>query len=271
MTKNVKILGVALLILLMATGCGPASPSSGMNQATAHILTLYAVLTNSAPDQNTTPTNPIVLDTDTPGVPTATATLAPTATSAATDLPTVTPTPSELPTPCYRAYFVKDVTIPDYTKLAAGETFVKTWRLENNGTCDWPADTQVVFISGSQLGAPSSQSIGAAVAVGEERDIGLTMKSPAEAGTYTGYWMLKIPNAGRFGIGDAGNQSFWVIIVVSSSKSPTPSVTKTVGTPLPTKTSTVTPTTTPTPTGSPTPTPNITGTYCGAYPAPSGC
>ena len=80
---------------------------------------------------------------------------------------------------------------------------MKTWRLENNGTCDWPADTQVVFLSGSQMGAPSSQSIGAAVDVGEERDISVTMKAPAEAGTYTGYWMLKIPNGGRFGIGDS--------------------------------------------------------------------
>jgi hypothetical protein len=266
MIKHIRILGVLILILLMAAACAPTSPSSGMNQATAHIMTLYAVLTNSAPNLNTTPTNPIILASDTPGIPTSTPTPAPTATSAVPVLPSVTPTSSVLPTPCYRAYFVKDVTIPDDTKMAAGETFVKTWRLENNGTCDWPADTQVVFLSGSQMGAPSAQSIGAAVDVGEERDISLTMKAPAEAGTYTGYWMLKIPNGGRFGIGEAGNESFWVIIVVSSSKSPTPSVTKTVGTPLPSKTPTVTPTTTPTPTGSPTPLPTNTATCVGGYP-----
>jgi hypothetical protein len=262
MIKNIRILGIAILVLVMAAGCAPTSPSTGMNQATAHILTLYAVLTDSAPIQNTTPTNPIILATDTPGIPSATQTLAPTAT---TDLPSVTPTSSLLPTPCYRAYFVKDVTIPDESKMAAGETFVKTWRLQNNGTCNWPADTQVVFISGSQMGAPSSQSIGAAVAVGEERDVSLTMKAPAEAGTYKGYWMLKIPDGGRFGIGDAGNQSFWVIIVVGG-KSATPSVTKTVGTPPPTKTPTITPTLTPTPTGSPTLTPTLTPTCLGGYP-----
>ncbi len=266
MTKHIRLLGVLILILLMAAACAPAGPSSGMNQATAHIQTLYAVLTNSAPDLNSTPTNPIVLASDTPGIPTSTRTLAPTATSAVPVLPSVTPTPSLLPTPCYRAYFVKDVTIPDETKMAAGETFVKTWRLENNGTCDWPAGTLVVFLSGAQMGAPSSQSIGDAVDVGEERDISLTMKAPAETGTYTGYWMLKIPNGGRFGIGDAGNDSFWVTIVVSSSKSPTPSVTKTVGTPPPSKTPTVTPTTTPTPTGSPTPIPTNTPTCVGGYP-----
>ena len=260
MIKNIRILGVTFLLLVLAAGCAPSNPSPGINQATAHVLTLYAVLTNSAPNQNTTPTNPIVLNTATPGVPTDTPTLVPSLTSAATELPSVTPFPTNLPVPCYRAYFIKDVTIPDhYDKLAPGETFIKTWRLQNNGTCNWPEDTQIVFISGAQMDAPSSQSIGDAVTVGDEVDISVTMKAPTTAGTYTGYWMLKIPNAGRFGIGDAGNQSFWVIIVVGT-KTMTPSPTKTVGTPQPSKTPTTTPTATWTPTGSPTetPTPTIT-------------
>jgi hypothetical protein len=267
MIKNVRIPAVVILMVMASAGCSPASPSSGMNQATAHILTLYAVLTNSAPNLNTTPTNPIVLNTDTPGIPTLSPTLAPTATSV---LPSVTPTSSQLPTPCYRAYFVKDVTIPDNTKVAPGETFVKTWRLKNTGSCDWPADTLVVFLSGSQMGAPSSQSIGAAVEVGEERDISLTMTAPTDAGAYTGYWMLKIPNGGRFGLGDAGDQSFWVTIVVEGNTQ-TPTATNTVGTPPPTKTPTLTPTPTSTPTGSPTQTPDLTATYCAPYPPPAGC
>jgi hypothetical protein len=272
MTKTIQKIGVIALLFLLVAGCVPVNPEPTTNQATVHVLTLYAVLTNSAPNQNTTPTNPIVLNSATPGVPSNTPTQAPTATPAVTDLPTVTPTASLLPTPCYRATFIKDVTIPDYyADLAAGETFVKTWRLKNTGTCNWPADTQIVFLSGSQMNAPSSQAIGDAVAVGGEVDISLTMKAPTEAGTYTGYFMLKIPNAGRFGIGDAGNQSFWVIIVVGSNATKTPTVTKTVGTPLPTKTATTTPTTTFTPTGSATPTPNATGTYCAPYPAPAGC
>jgi hypothetical protein len=263
MIKNIRILGATILMGLAAAGCGEVKPSSGMNQATAHILTLYAVLTNSAPIQNTTPTNPIVLPSDTPGIPTDTPTPAPTNTA---DLPSVTPTSSQVPVPCYRAAFIKDVTIPDYyDKLAPGETFVKTWRLKNTGTCDWPADTLAVFLSGAQMSAPSSQTIGAVVAVGEERDISVSMKAPTDPGTYTGYWMLKIPNAGRFGIGDNGDQSFWVIIVVGA-KTSTPSLTKTVGTPPPTKTPTMTPTATATPTGSPTPTPTMTPTCPGGYP-----
>jgi hypothetical protein len=274
MTKNIRIMGAMILVGFATAGCGAAKPSTQMNQATAHIQTLYAVLTNSAPNQNTTPTNPIVLPTATPGLPTLTPTLAPTNTAA---LPSVTPTSSQLPVPCYRAEFIKDVTIPDYTQMAPGETFVKTWRLENSGTCNWPTDTLVVFLSEKQMGAPSSQSIGAAVAVGEQRDISLTMVAPTEAGTYTGYWMLKIPNAGRFGLGDAGDKPFWVTIVVSGNTK-TPTLTNTVGTPPPTKTPTPTPSITPTPTASPTKSPTRTQTpigdmtqTCAAYPLWEGC
>jgi hypothetical protein len=263
MMKTIRYLGAATALVLLAAGCAPTPSTPAINQATAHVLTLYAVLTNSAPQQNSTPTNPILLASATPVIPTLTPTPVPSFTSGATDLPSVTPTASLLPTPCYRAYFVKDVTIPDYyDKLAPGETFVKTWRLKNTGTCDWPEGTSIVFLSGSQMGAPDSKELDDAVAAGGEVDISLTMKAPTDAGTYTGYYMLKIPNGGRFGIGDAGNQSFWVIIVVSSSKTTTPSLTKTVGTPQPTKTKTMTPT----PTITKTPTPNMTQTCEGPYP-----
>ncbi|MEL6524589.1 MAG: NBR1-Ig-like domain-containing protein [Chloroflexota bacterium] len=33
--------------------------------------------------------------------------------------------------------FVSDITIPDGTVVEAGETFTKTWRIENSGTCLW--------------------------------------------------------------------------------------------------------------------------------------
>jgi hypothetical protein len=255
MTKTIRFLGAAAAVAFLAAGCAPGVSTPAMNQATAHVLTLYAVLTESAPEVNSTPTNPILLATATLGFLTSTPTPTPSVPPAATDLPTVTPTASLLPTPCYRAYFVKDVTIPDYyDKLAPGETFVKTWRLKNTGSCDWPDGTLIVFLSGSQMDAPDSQDIGGAIDVGDEVDISLTMKAPDEKGTYTGYYMLKIPNGGRFGIGDAGNQSFWVIIVISSGASKTPSTTKTPSTPQPTKTPTRTPTMTPT--TIPTETPN---------------
>lgn len=260
MTKNILIAGAALILLILAAGCGQVTPSSP-NPATARAMTLYAVLTESAHNLNNP--SPTIFNTAVSIIPTGTPTSAATATSAVTILPSVTPTSSQLATPCYRAFFVKDVTIPDYTALNPGETFVKTWRLKNTGTCDWAADTSIGFFSGTQMGGPSSQSLGLIVAVGDQIDISLTLKAPTDAGTYTGYWMLLTPSGGRFGIGDAGDQSFWVLITVRSGTT-TPTVTKTLGTVtatlIPTMTKTPTITSTPTQTRTPSLTP---------YPSPT--
>jgi hypothetical protein len=267
MIKNVRLLGVAVFLLVLVAGCGPAASQSGSNQATERAATLYAVLTESSRKlNNPSPTAPILTNTSIPEIPTATSLPVATNTPMATDLPSVTPTSSLIPTPCFRAFFVKDVTIPDYyDKLTFGETFVKTWRLKNTGSCDWAADTNIVFFSGTQMGGPSAQEIGQVVHVGDEIDLSITLKAPAQTGTFTGYWMLRTPAGGRFGIGDAGNLSFWVLIVMKGG-TPTVTFTPTVGTPLPTRTPTAVPSATPLPTSVITPTPTATPTCVGGYP-----
>jgi hypothetical protein len=275
MTKNIAIAGAAFFLLVLTAGCGPITPS-GPNPATERAMTLYAILTQSSHNTNNPSPTAAVVNTTVPAIPSNTPLPAATATSAVTVLPTVTPTSSLLPTPCYRAYFVKDVTIADYTVINPGATFVKTWRLQNTGSCDWTADTSLVYFSGTQMGGPSAQSLGQIVAVGGQIDLSVTLVAPTDAGTYTGYWMLRTSAGGRFGIGDAGDQSFWVLIVVKGSTT-TPTLTPTLGTPAPTGTPTVTrtPTLVPTATGtrtpSATPTSNMTATCTAVYPPPGGC
>ena len=36
--------------------------------------------------------------------------------------------------------------MPDNTEIAAGTTFVKTWRLKNNGSCTWTSGYSRVFL-----------------------------------------------------------------------------------------------------------------------------
>ena len=75
------------------------------------------------------------------------------ATSAATPIPapTLTPTPPPTPVTCVlSARFLQDVTIPDNTIIAPGGTFVKTWLLQNNGTCAWDNSTVAVFVGGAR-------------------------------------------------------------------------------------------------------------------------
>jgi hypothetical protein len=120
-------------------------------------------------------------------------------------VPTPTPEPTATPTStlsiggddvsadadtCLRASFVADVTIPDGTQMEKGEEFVKTWRLSNSGTCDWPEDTQLVLIS-SDMGGEESVEVGA-VEAGETVEISVNLVAPDADGNFDGMWALKV-------------------------------------------------------------------------------
>jgi hypothetical protein len=112
--------------------------------------------------------------------------------------PTTTPTVTVATTlPCYSAAFVADVTIPDGTQLKNGETFTKTWRLKNDGACDWTDDTVLAFNTGTQLGAPASVQVGKVVS-STTTDVSLQLTAPDQYGKYTGIWQLK-NSQGNFG------------------------------------------------------------------------
>jgi hypothetical protein len=267
MTRRFAIAFVILAAMLAGTGCDVINPQPGMSEATAHVLTLYAVLTESAKEMNLPTATVAVKATGVPATITPAPTVAPTD-NPLPELPTVTPAPTDAPLPCYRiGNTVKDVTIPDnYDKLAPGEIFVKTWRLENTGSCSWPASTEIIFVTGDQMDGPDSQSIDRAVAPGQTVDISVTLKAPTKAGTFTGYWMLRSPDGTKFGPG-GGSNTIWVIIVIGGDAvTLTPSKSQTPGTPLPTKTPTVTHTPTVTPTPLITNTPTMTPTCVGGYP-----
>jgi len=46
---------------------------------------------------------------------------------------------------CDAASFVRDVTVPDGTKMEPGDDFTKTWRLLNAGTCSWTTAYRLVL------------------------------------------------------------------------------------------------------------------------------
>mgnify|MGYP001041664765 CR=1 FL=1 len=96
---------------------------------------------------------------------------------------------------CLNASYVADVTIPDNTQLDNEEEFVKTWRVRNSGTCAWSEDAVLAFSSDAQMGAPDSVEVGA-VEPGEEVEVSVKMKAPADPGRYTGVWRMK--TADRF-------------------------------------------------------------------------
>lgn len=109
---------------------------------------------------------------------------------------TTTPT-ATVSTACLSAKYIADVTVPDGTKFKNSETFTKTWKIRNDGSCDWPEDTTLVFVSGAKLGTPDSVKVGKVVS-GTEVEVSVALTAPDQYGNYTGLWQLKSAQ-GNFG------------------------------------------------------------------------
>jgi uncharacterized protein YkwD len=108
------------------------------------------------------------------------------------------------------ALYVKDVTIPDNTRLLAGEVFTKTWRLRNTGTCTWNIRYALVFVGGEQMGAKVITPL-TETPPGETLDISVNLVAPAKEGAYTALFELRNPTGRALDIGTV--TSIWVKIV----------------------------------------------------------
>jgi|GEM_PF-2232570 len=203
---------VLLLLILLAAALQACNlPSSQPAPAadavfTAAAQTIEAELTASAPGE-----------TSTPEPPTATATLLP-------DEPTSTPAASATATslPCNAASFVSDVSIPDGANILVGQSFTKTWRLRNSGSCSWNASYQLVFKSGESMSGPASKPLtNNIIAPGATLDVSVDLKAPASPGTYKGFWELRDPNGSTFGLSSG---AFWVEIKAVSATPQSPSI-----------------------------------------------
>jgi uncharacterized protein YgiM (DUF1202 family) len=121
---------------------------------------------------------------------------------------------------------VADVTIPDGTVLNPGETFTKTWRLRNRGSCTWSTDYQLVFQSGTQFGETTSVNLPKSVAPQDTVDISVTLKAPNTGGHFFSYWMLRNASGALFGYGTAADRPVYVeITTISQGATPITNVT----------------------------------------------
>ncbi|MFZ6020112.1 MAG: NBR1-Ig-like domain-containing protein [Chloroflexota bacterium] len=200
------IIGLAAVLILIFTG-GCNLPKAGQaltptgdfastaaGQTVAALTTQFAqMITSSPPSMGETPPS---------------------------DGMTTTPSPAENPAPCERAEFVSDVSIPDGSEFSPGQTFIKTWRLKNTGSCTWTTSYRVVFDSGNVLGAPPSFNLPVNVPPDGLVDISVNMKAPEQLREYESYWKLQNPQGVVFGLGSRADKSFWVKITVIA---PTPS------------------------------------------------
>jgi hypothetical protein len=110
------------------------------------------------------------------------------------------------------ATFIKDVTYPDGSQVLPGQSFTKTWRLKNVGTCTWNADYQLVFDSGIAMsGLASKQLAGVHIPPGGTMDVSVDLIAPASPGIYRSNWKLRAQNGDIFGL--TNGNSIWVELV----------------------------------------------------------
>ncbi len=156
-----------------------------------HTITVRAVNTtnvSSAPASIAISVAAVVTATQTPRVVTATP-IPP------VQVVTVTPAPS---TCVNNSVFVVDVTIPDKTVLAAGQVFIKTWRVKNTGTCTWGTDEELVFVRGEPMTTTKTIAI-PATAPGATLDLSIAMTAPAAPGTHIADWRMRNHGGAIFG------------------------------------------------------------------------
>jgi hypothetical protein len=113
--------------------------------------------------------------------------------------------------------FVADVTIPDGSIFEPGETFTKTWRVQNGGENTWTTGFALMFHEGERMGGPLEVNLEEEVLPNETVDLSVELTAPEEAGVYVGYWIMRNRNGFLMGTGPEKDQPFFVMIEVIGS------------------------------------------------------
>jgi len=221
---------IGLLLLSVLASCSGPKSKSQVTLAPTRLAQATPTPSEAAPPPSAIPSEIAASETQALPSPTATASQ-PTSTESSPSSPTPAPSATPRPIPASRepksctdvaAYF-GDITIPDNTLMRQGESFVKTWRVRNEGTCTWDENYSLVFYGGNNMNAPLENTIPRA-APGEIIDISLEMTAPARGGTYAGNWEFQDDLGQNFGVGKSGHGPIWAQIVVTfvSGEAPAP-------------------------------------------------
>jgi len=130
-----------------------------------------------------------------------------------------TPEPSPTSNPCFNLLYIKDVTIPDGTRLKAGETFTKTWEVQNIGGCAWRPGFTFRHVGGDSMRG-NHITLTEAIPTGTKRQLSLELVVPSGInGVIESAWQMSDENGIFFG------DTLFVNIIVGGVT--TPAVTNT--------------------------------------------
>lgn len=231
------LISILLVTSILLAACGPSqadmTPTLSVEQVqTMVVSTLAFGMTQTAVAAPTKTSTPTV-------TPTITTLVSPTLGAQITPFGTTVGTGGGAA--CYSLSFLSDVTIPDNTAMKPGETFTKTWRVKNSGTCAWDAGFKFAFISGDAMNG-ATYSLAQAVPANTETNLSINMATPNQTGSIKSSWRMSTA-AGEF-FGD----EVYVLITVGGAAA---AATNTSGAPAAATHTVVPATTAPTATATP--------------------
>lgn len=196
--KFVVMLTLLAALILSACGGGEAEPTPTLSVEqieTRAVTTYQAQLTQTAlalPTSTPFPTNtPIAVVTF----------VSPTSSSAILPTSTTAIGVGGGSSACYGLSYVSDVTIPDNTEVTPGQSFKKTWRVLNSGTCAWETGFVFKLASGDAIGG-SSVTLNQRVESGQQYEFSVQLVVPSnKTGELKGTWRLSDANGSQFGDG----------------------------------------------------------------------
>ena len=196
---NLKLSFTTLIGALLIAACGspPASGEPTPDVAfvrTSAAQTVVAQFTLTAAAFTPTP----ALPTNTAAPETTAATAAPAVTASATgavvaQVTNASGTPEAL---CDSLTFdpaTVDVNVPDNTVMSPGQDFIKTWRVRNNGSCEWAAGYVLAYAGYEDQMSGQFVALTDVVLPGEEVEVSVQFQAPSNPGTYVSAWQMRNP------------------------------------------------------------------------------
>lgn len=90
-----------------------------------------------------------------------------------------------------------DVNIPDNTIMAPGQDFIKTWLVQNTGSCPWGAGYVLAYAGYDDDMSGQFIAMTEVIQPGQEVEVSVQFTAPDQAGTYVSAWSMRNP-AGAF-------------------------------------------------------------------------
>lgn len=239
MKKQMFIILLITISAVLLAACGSGNPENEPPTQDVNLIYTQAAETSQAqqaltetakpqpsPTQVASPTT-VILATNTPLVTASDVTPEPPQFPTLAIQPTITPLPNDTSganpwlngRPCLRAELLNEAP-KDGAKVKPEEKIKKIWRLGNSGNCAWTNEFSLVWVGGPSLAEEGSISFEeydvdeSGIPNGSKLDITYTFTAPLSNGSYRTYFMLRDQNGYLFGIGDEGDEVFWVDFIV---------------------------------------------------------